>query len=127
MSPTQADQISRIIQLDGPVYDVALVVLHVKINLAMGIGPRKSRNDSLQGDPPRKIVSLRSVVCRDWATKHQKGSSQGNQGHQSSFHLAPPRLKTYHCRRARMKYRSQPSNTRRKVLTTNNLFLAKNI
>ena len=41
VSPAQPDQIARIIEFDGPIYDLALVILGVKINLAMGIGPHE--------------------------------------------------------------------------------------
>src|SRR5712692_6528144 len=96
MSPAQPDQIARIIQFDAPMYNVALVVFRVQENLAMGIGPHELRNGSLQGDPPCVVVPLRSVVCPHRAAKHQRAHSQGEEGHQSTFHAAPPSLESYH-------------------------------
>src|SRR6266446_7617182 len=90
MSPAQPDQITRIIQFEGPIYDVALVVLRVKINLAMGIGPHESRDGSLQSDPFRKVVPLRPVVCDDRAGKNQKARSQGKKRNQSTLHAISP-------------------------------------
>src|SRR6267143_4273542 len=90
MSPAQPDQISGIIQFDGPIYNAALVVLRVKIDLAMGIGPDESRNGSLQGDPFRKVVPLRAVMCDDRAGKNQKSRSQGKKRNQSTLHAIPP-------------------------------------
>ena len=78
MSPAQSDQISGIIQFDSPVYNFALFVFRVKINLAMRVGPHKLRNGPLYGDPFCKVIPLRSVVRHDRATKHQKARSQGN-------------------------------------------------
>src|SRR4029077_17529309 len=90
VSPTQTDQIPRIIQFDGPIYDVALVVLRVKINLAMGIGPHELRNGALHCDPFCKVVPLRSVVCHDGAAKNQKATSEGDKRYQSTFHPLSP-------------------------------------
>src|SRR6266568_2443533 len=95
MSPAQPDQITRIIQFEGPIYDVALVVLRVKINLAMGIGPHESRDGSLQSDPFRKVVPLRSVVCHDRPAKNHQARSQGNNRNQPTLHATPPTMESY--------------------------------
>src|SRR6266849_8517272 len=95
MSPAQPDQITWIVQFESPIYDVALVVLRVKINLAMGIGPHESRDGSLQSDPFRKVVPLRSVVCHDRAAKNQQARSQGNNPNQSTFHATPPSMESH--------------------------------
>jgi len=90
MRPAQPDEITRIIQFDGPVYDVTLVVFHVKKNLAMRIGPDESSNGSLQGDPLRKIVPLRAVVCNERSAKQQKANRQSKKPDNSAFHATPP-------------------------------------
>ena len=58
VSPAQADQIARIIQFDGPIYNLAFVILRVQINLAVRIGPHEFRNGSFHGDPFREVVPL---------------------------------------------------------------------
>jgi hypothetical protein len=92
MSPAQADQITRIIQFDGPIYDLPGFVLRVEINLAMGIGPYELRNDSLQSNAFRKVVPLGSVVCHNGAAHRQKTGGQGYCCYESTFHPAPHRL-----------------------------------
>jgi len=91
MSPAQANQITWIVQFDGPIYYLAAFILRVQIDLAMRIGPNELRNCALQGDSLGKIVPLRSVVCHDGAAKRQKTSSQGSQYEKSTLHLSPPR------------------------------------
>src|SRR5690349_1658740 len=94
MRPAQTHQISGIVQLDGPVYDVALVILHIQINLTVRIGPNESRDSSLQGNPFRKIVSLGAVVSGERAAKQQSANRQGKKLNRLAFHATPRNLES---------------------------------
>src|ERR1700688_537871 len=65
VSPAQADQIARIIQFDAPICDLAVAVLGVEKNLAMGIGPHESRYGALHGNSLCEVVALGTVVGND--------------------------------------------------------------
>src|ERR1700722_932556 len=93
MCPAQAHQVSRIVELDAPIYDRAFVILGIKINLAMGVGPNESCDNALYGNPFTEIVTLRSMVRHNGATEREESHSQRHEHHESTFHRRPPSLR----------------------------------
>src|SRR5579871_3737196 len=61
---------------DGPVYDLAVVVLHVEKNLAVGVGPVEFRHRSLEGDGMLHVVIGAAMVCEDRNAEKQKSCHQ---------------------------------------------------
>src|ERR1700674_4406708 len=85
-------QNARTLRFDGPTYDIAFVVLHVEINLAVRIGPHEFRCSPFDGYRMIPVVSGIPVVRRHRAANHQKAHDQGKGHYQLGVHVPPSQI-----------------------------------
>jgi hypothetical protein len=65
--PAKKTDRRRTARFSGPMYDVAFVVFHVKLQNGMGIGPQEFRDRGIFQDNDLVRVSRSSVVCEQRA------------------------------------------------------------
>jgi hypothetical protein len=89
LAPAEVDHVRRIASLGRPVYDVALVILGIKLQKAMRIGPKPFRYRCFHGGPFRRVVCGRAVV-REQRNGHRYEAEENRQNF--IFHRIPPNL-----------------------------------
>jgi len=62
LAPAKVDHVRRIASLGCPMHDVALFILRIKFQKAMGIGPNPFRDGPFQCDLFRRVIGSSAVV-----------------------------------------------------------------
>src|SRR6266853_2010408 len=76
----------------GPLFDLAPVVLHIQVNLHVGIDEAEVRHSSLDGHDFRRVVVCLSVMCQQRARNQKNAKNQGQRNHQVFHYLRLPKM-----------------------------------
>src|SRR5260370_1672864 len=80
------------LRFDGPAYDAPFFAVHIKVDLAMRIGPHEFGNVPIDRDRMLLVVSSIPMMRLDRRAKHQDRNDQSAERKQLGLHLIPRKL-----------------------------------
>src|SRR4029077_10632166 len=78
LRPSGSGEFVRSREFALPVFDFALIVLHVEVNLAVWINEAKVRDRTLEGERVARIIGGRAVMSKDRNRNNQESKSSNN-------------------------------------------------